>query len=111
MRVPTVEHDDARRGLREHQRLVKERTAHTNRIKGLLKTQGIMNFDPRAEDAIKRLDDLRTGDGRLAADVSRRNDAPTIMIGISRRIVPELASCALLTSEAPIKVRVRTGFP
>lgn len=64
VRVPTVGQDDARRGLRERQRLVKERTAHGNRIKGLLKTQGIMDFDPRAADAVARLDALVTGDGR-----------------------------------------------
>lgn len=64
VRVPTVKQDDARRGLRERQRLVKERTAHGNRIKGLLKTQGIMDFDPRAADAVARLDALVTGDGR-----------------------------------------------
>jgi transposase len=64
VRVPTVEQDDVRRGLRERQRLVKERTAHGNRIKGLLKTQGIMDFDPRARDAVTRLDALVTGDGR-----------------------------------------------
>lgn len=64
VRVPTVEQDDARRGLRERQRLVKERTAHGNRIKGLLKTQGIMDFDPRAADAVARLDALVTGDDR-----------------------------------------------
>jgi len=64
VRVPTVEQDDERRLLRERQRLVKERTAHTNRIKGLLKTQGIAEFDPRAADAKQRLDSLVTGDGR-----------------------------------------------
>lgn len=64
VRVPTVEQEDARRGLRERQRLVKERTAHGNRIKGLLKTQGIMDFDPRAPDAVARLEALVTGDGR-----------------------------------------------
>lgn len=74
--VPTVEQDDARRGLRERQRLVKERTAHGNRIKGLLKTQGIMDFDPRAADAVARLDALVTGDGRplgpcLKRDITR----------------------------------------
>lgn len=62
--VPTVEQDDARCGLRERQRLVKERTAHGNRIKGLLKTQGIMDFDPRTGDAVARLDMIVTGDGR-----------------------------------------------
>lgn len=64
VRVPTVEQDDARRVLRERHRLVKERTAHTNRIKGLLKTQGIMDFDPRAKGAALRLDEIITGDGR-----------------------------------------------
>lgn len=85
--VPTVEQDDARRGLRERQRLVKERTAHTNRIKGLLKTQGIMDFDPRAKDAIKRLDDLRTGDGRLLGPC------------LKREIVRELERLALLSKQ------------
>lgn len=64
VRVPTVAQDDDRRLLRERHRLVQERTAHTNRIKGLLKTQGIMDFDPRAAEAGKRLDALLTGDGR-----------------------------------------------
>jgi transposase len=46
VRVPTIEQDDARHGLGERQRLVKERTGHGDRIKGLLKTQGTMDFDP-----------------------------------------------------------------
>lgn len=62
--IPTVDQDDERRLLRERQRLVKERTAHTNRIKGLLMTQGIVGFDPRSRDAVQRLDMLVTGDGR-----------------------------------------------
>jgi transposase len=72
VRVPTVEQDDARRGLRERQRLVKERTAHGNRIKGLLKTQGIMDFDPRAADPAARLDAIVTGDGRPLAPYLKR---------------------------------------
>ena len=62
--IPTVEQDDHRRLMRERQRLVKERTAHTNRIKGLLMTQGIVGFDPRGRDAVQQLDVLVTGDGR-----------------------------------------------
>ncbi len=62
--VPTVEQEDERRLLRERHRLVKERTAHTNRIKGLLVTQGIVGFDPRARGAAQALATLRTGDGR-----------------------------------------------
>ncbi len=72
VRVPTVEQDDTRRTIRERQRLVKERTAHTNRIKGLLKTQGIMDFDPRAAAAASRLDGLVTGDGRHIETCLRR---------------------------------------
>ena len=36
VRVPTIEEEDARRSHRERQRLIRERTAHINRIKGLL---------------------------------------------------------------------------
>ncbi len=62
--IPSVEQDDERRLMRERQRLVKERTAHTNRIKGLLLTQGIVGFDARADGADRQLDELVTGDGR-----------------------------------------------
>lgn len=72
VRVPTAAQDDVRRGLRERQRLVQERTAHGNRIKGLLKTQGIMDFDPRAADAATRLDALMTGDGRALGTCLKR---------------------------------------
>ena len=64
VRIPSVEQEDERRLLRERRRLVTERTAHTNRIKGLLVTQGIVGFDPRTRHAPMRLADLVTGDGR-----------------------------------------------
>jgi len=41
VRVPTPEDEDRKRRTRERERLLKERTAHTNRIKGLLHGQGI----------------------------------------------------------------------
>jgi transposase len=62
--VPSVEQEDHRRLVRERQCLVYECTAHTNRIRGLLMTQGIVGFDPRAAGADQRLDELVTGDGR-----------------------------------------------
>ncbi|WP_363351649.1 transposase [Methylocystis echinoides] len=61
VQIPSVEQDDERRLMRERQRLVKERTAHTNGIKGLLLTQGIVGFDARADGADRRLDELVTG--------------------------------------------------
>jgi hypothetical protein len=47
VRVPTIEEEDARRSHRERQRLIRERTAHINRIKGLLFGQGIRGVEPR----------------------------------------------------------------
>lgn len=64
VRVPTPEREDERRLLRERRRLLAERIAHTNRIKALLVTQGIVGFDPRARGAAERLGDVVTGDGR-----------------------------------------------
>jgi transposase len=62
VRVPSVEEEDARRSHRERQRLVRERTAHINRIKGLLFAQGIRGVDPGLR---RRIDfsALRTGEG------------------------------------------------
>ena len=76
--APTVEQEDCRRGLRERERLVKKRTAHTNRIKGLLKTQGIMNFNPRSTDALARPDALVTGDSRPLSPCLKREIAREI---------------------------------
>jgi transposase len=65
--VPSVENEDCRRGTRERERLLKERTAHTNRIKGLLHAQGIRDAMPRKPGFIGSLAELRTGDGRPLA--------------------------------------------
>jgi transposase len=65
---PTPEEEDRRRLSRERKTLVAERTEHTNRIKGLLFSQGIANYDPIGRDRRKRLEDLRTGDGRPLPD-------------------------------------------
>lgn len=62
--VPTVEDEDRKRRNRERDRLLKERTAHTNRIKGLLHAHGIRDAMPLKPDFIKSLDRARTGDGR-----------------------------------------------
>jgi transposase len=50
VRVPSVEQEDARRASRERDRLVKEQTAHTNRIKALLRLVGLAVGNPRRSD-------------------------------------------------------------
>ena len=59
--------------------LVAERVGHVNRIKGLLFAQGVGGYEPLRRDRRKRLEDLRTGDGRplpalLKAQISRELD-------------------------------------
>ena len=64
VRVPSAEREDARRTHRERQRLIVERVQHVNRIKGLLATQGIYEYQPLRRDRWARMAELRTGDGR-----------------------------------------------
>lgn len=56
--VPSPEEEDAKRPHREYERLVKERTSHGNRVKGLLFAQGVRDFDPLAPDGPERLAEL-----------------------------------------------------
>jgi transposase len=76
VRVPNVEEEDARRLSRERHRLVTERVSHVNRIKGLLATQGIYDYEPLRRDRRERLAGLVCGDGRplpprLSAEIGR----------------------------------------
>ena len=65
VRVPTPEEEDHKRCTRERERLLKERTAHSNRIKGLLHGQGIRDAMPLKPSFLSDLDKMRTGDGRV----------------------------------------------
>lgn len=50
VRVPAPEQEDVRRATRERVRLTKEQTAHTNRIKALLRLLGMAVGNPRRRD-------------------------------------------------------------
>lgn len=50
VRVPSPEQEDARRASRERGRLTKEQTAHTTRIKALLRLLGMAVGNPRRHD-------------------------------------------------------------
>jgi transposase len=85
VRVPTVEDEDRKRRNRERQRLGKEHTAHTNRIKGLLHGQGIRDAMPLKPGFIAGLEGLRTGDGRplppeLAAEIIREHERLRLVV-------------------------------
>lgn len=77
VRIPSVEQEDQRRIQREIDRLKKERTAHSNRIRSLLVLHGIKV--KVSCDFIQRLDKVRQFDGRrlgacLVKEIKREYD-------------------------------------
>ena len=66
--IPSVAEEDLRRSHRERDRLVRERTAHINRIKGLLFGQGIRGINVKARYKTLTPAALVTGDGRPLPD-------------------------------------------
>jgi transposase len=64
VKAPSPLEEDRRRVCRERKALIKERICHVNRIRGLLFSQGIGDYEPERRDRRARLDELRTGDGR-----------------------------------------------
>jgi transposase len=85
VRVPSLEQEDARRATRERDRLIKERTAHTNRIKGLLRLLGMAVGNPRRRDWLTWLAAQRDWHGqgvpsRLMAELEREH-ARLMLVG------------------------------
>ncbi len=68
VQVPSVEREDARRVHRERERLIKERIQHVNRIKGLLATQGIYDYEPLRRHRRERFEALETAMGTPIPD-------------------------------------------
>lgn len=64
VRVPSREQEDARRVTRERDRLIKEQTAHGNRIKALLRLLGMAVGNPRRHDWLKWLSEQRDWAGQ-----------------------------------------------
>jgi transposase len=78
VQVPSVEQEDARRASRERERLIKEQTAHSNRIKALLRLQGMAVGYPRRRDWLNWLAKQRDWQGQpvsphLLAEVTREH--------------------------------------
>jgi transposase len=79
VKAPSPQEEDRRRLCRERKTLVAEQVEHVSRIKGLLFTQGISDYEPLHRDRRPRLEELTTGDGRplpghLKAQIGRELD-------------------------------------
>jgi transposase len=85
VRPPSPKDEDERRIVRERDILMTERISHVNRIKGLLATQGVFDFEPLHKDRRKRMKQLRGWDGRslpprLTAELTRELDRLEMVI-------------------------------
>ena len=99
VRIPSVDEEDLRRSHRERDYLVHERTAHINRIKGLLFAQGIRGINVKRQYKTLHVDKLVTGDGH------------PIPPRLASEIVREIARLALLQEQIATLERERDEAP
>src|SRR5277367_3663644 len=86
VRAPPPQDDDRRRICRQRNTLTAERIRHVNRIKGLLFSQGIGDYEPLRRDRRRALEAVRTGDGRalgahMKAQIGRELDRLELLLG------------------------------
>ncbi|MDQ0322455.1 transposase [Pararhizobium capsulatum DSM 1112] len=110
VRAPSHEDEDRRRICRERKVLIAERVRHVNRVKGLLFTQGVSDYQPLRKDRRKCLEELQTGDGRdlpshLKTQINRELDRLELLLeqiaGVERERNSLLSVNEPLTFEAP----------
>jgi len=94
VQVPSVAEEDDRRLHRERDRLINERVQHVNRIKGLCAVHGIYDYHPLRADRLRRLEQLRTGDGRglpprLKAEIRRELQRLELVLQMIKTIEKE----------------------
>jgi len=104
VRAPTPEDEDRRRLCRERKTLTNERVQHVNRIKGLLFSQGISDYEPLRQNRRQRLDELKTGDARplpphLKAQIGRELDRLELLLEQIKAV--EIERDALISAMKP----------
>jgi len=111
-RAPTPPDEDRRRICRERKTLIVERIQHVNRIKGLLFSQGIGDYEPLRGDRRRALEAVRTGDGRelgahMKAQIGRELDRLELLLDQIAAVEGERD--AMLAREAEKARRLRTA--
>jgi transposase len=100
--VPSPAEEDAKRPHREYERLVKERTSHTNRVKALLFAQGVRAFDPNARDWPERLAGLPIPP-RLKAELIRECRRLERIVGDIAEVEAEMTAVVVPAKKARAK--------
>lgn len=112
LRVPNVEDEDAKRLHRERERLVRERVQHTNRVRGLLATQGVEHFGPTRRDWEKRLNGLCTGDGRalppqLKAEIGRECRRLALVLEMIKEVEKERDAASVSDAKTEMLAKLK----
>jgi transposase len=109
VRVPSVEQEDVRRASRERDRLVKEQTGHTNRIKALLRLMGMAVSNPRRSDWLSWLAQQRDRQSRpvpphLMSEVTREH-ARLMLVREQLATLEQAPTAAVAAAAAPMAQR------
>jgi transposase len=122
-RAPAAEEEDARRDSRERQRLITEQTAHTNRIKALLRLLGMAVGNPRRADWLKWLAAQRDWEGeavprRLMVELEREHARLMLVVGQLKELertsadAPPIAgAAAVMTERRDLLLRLKSLGP
>jgi transposase len=107
VQAPAAEQEDARRASRERGRLIKEQTAHTNRIKALLRLLGMAVGNPRRRDWLSWLAAQRDWQGqavppRMLSEI-RHEHARLMLV---RERLEALAQASAQADPAPAVVQM-----
>jgi transposase len=107
VRVPSPDQEDARRASRERDRLIGEQTAHTNRIKSLLRLHGLAVGNPRRRDWLTWLAGRRDWQGQgvppqQLAELEREH--ARLMLVREQLAALEKASAQAQTTPAAIEI-------
>jgi transposase len=100
----SIEDEDRRRITRERGRLLRERIEHTNRIKGLLMSQGVADYSPLGKERWARLEALKTRDGqalppRLKAEIGREIERLELLARQIKQVEAERDALVAATPE------------
>src|ERR1700721_546460 len=107
-RAPTPQEGDRRRSCRGRKTLLAERIRHVNRIKGLLFSQGIGDYEPLRGDRRRALEAVRTGDGRtlganMKAQIGRELDRLELLL--DQIVAVEAERDAMLARQAEAEAK------
>jgi transposase len=119
VRVPSPEQEDIRRTSRERGRLTKEQTAHTNRIKALLRLLGMAVGNPRRRDWLNWLVQQRDWQGQavppqIMAEIKREHARLMLVreqLDALAQAVADLTPAAQMTQRSELLLRLKSLGP